>query len=221
MRDILQIYKTFFSKFTAFVVFSFFVSGCHTGNEPVSVPQVTVKKEATNSGQAKRTQAGAIVKTSKKIPETPVKDSASGILLPEKQDTHSRQICNPVPGDTNPDGRYDPFALPAALRKQQPVIQEKQTFTPKKAGREISPQHTSARQTVAHPDLRKPYVSGIFDNGKEKLALLHWQQIQGAFRRGEPLGNGYYIKEIAATAVLLYPEETGSGLKPVTLPLQQ
>ena len=221
MRGILQIYKTFFAKFTSFVVFSFFVSGCHTGNEPVSVPQVTVKKEATNSVQAKRTQAGAIVKTRNKIPETPVKNSASGILLSEKQSNHNRQICNALPCNTNPDDRHDPFALPAAFRKQQPVIPEKQNFTPEKVHRKISPQHTSTKRTVTLPELRKPFVSGIFDNGREKLALLHWQQIQGAFRCGEPLGNGYYIKEIAATAVLLYPEKTYSGLKPVTLPLQQ
>ena len=82
MRGILQFYKSFSGKLTAFMVFSFFVSGCHTGDEPVSVTQITVKKEATNRNQAGETQAFAIAKTHQKIPETPVNHSASGILLP-------------------------------------------------------------------------------------------------------------------------------------------
>ena len=69
MRDILQFYRSFFGNLTAFMVFSFFVSGCHTGEEPVSVTQVTVKKEATNRNQAGEIQADSIVKTRKKKPE--------------------------------------------------------------------------------------------------------------------------------------------------------
>ena len=77
------------------------------------------------------------------------------------------------------------------------------------------------QQTIAPPGSQEPCVAGIFDSGKEKLALLHWQQVQGTFRCGEPLGNGYYVKEITASTVLLYPENNNAGIKPVTLTLQQ
>ncbi len=222
MRGILQIYKSFFRKLTGFLVFSFFVSGCHTGEEPVSVPQVTVKKETTSPNQSKGIQADAIVKTRKKIPETPVNHSASGILLPEKQENKSR-VHDPATDAGNPGSasRRDPFALPAVLRKQQPVTRGKQVFTSKMSHPETPLRNISLQQTAASPGLPEPRVAGIFDNGKEKFALLHWQQIQGTFRCGEPLGNGYYVKEITAVTVLLYPEKNSAGIKPVTLTLQQ
>ena len=206
------------------MVFSFFVSGCHTANEPVSVPQVTGKKEAASYSQTKNIQADSIVNTRKKIPETPVTHSASGILLPEKQ-ANKNMIYDSVPDDKNLDaaGRRDPFALPAALRKQQTVTRGNKCVTSGNTHFEAPMKKTAVQQsaTPAAPVSQQPYVTGIFDNGKDKLALLHWKTIQGAFRRGESLGNGYYVKEITATAVSLYPEKSGSGLKPVTLTLQQ
>ena len=224
MRGILQINKSFSGKLTAFMVFSFFVSGCHTGDEPVSVTQITVKKEAANRNQAGETQAFAIAKTHQKIPETPVNHSASGILLPEKKANKNR-IYDSTPDDKHPDAavQHDPFALPEALRKQQHVTQGKKSFASGKNRFEESLKRTDAQQSAASPapGSQEPCVAGVFDNGKEKLALLHWQRIRGAFRRGESLGNGYYVREITATAVSLYPEKSGSGLKPVTLTLQQ
>ena len=224
MRGILQIYKSFFGKLTAFLVFSFFVPGCHTGEEPVSVPHVTAKKEAASHNQSKGIQADSIVKTRKKKPETPVTHSASGILLPEKKAGESR-LYVPAPDDKNPDaaGRRDPFALPAALRKQLTVTQGKGCFTPGNNHFETPLKKTAVQQsaTPPAPGSQQPYVAGFFDSGKDKLALLHWKQIQGAFRRGESLGNGYYVKEITAATVLLYPEKSASGMKPVTLTLQQ
>ena len=217
MRCILQIYKSFSGKLTAFMVFSFFVSGCHAGEEPVSVTQVTVKKEAANPCQAKEIQTETLVKTRKKIPETPVNNSASGIFLPQKQENQSR-IYDSSPDGKNPDAasRRDPFAPPPALRKQRSVTQGKQVFTSEKClpGEPL-------QQTAAHPGPPEPCVAGIFDNGKEKLALIRWQQVQGTFHRGEPLGNGYYVKEITDSAVSLYPEKNVSGIKPVTLTLPQ
>ena len=219
MRDTLQSYKSFFGKLTACLVFSFFVSGCHTNEEPVSVPEVTAKKETTNHIQSKRLQADTIVKTRKKIPGAPVNHSASGILVPDKQANKSR-IYDPASVDKNPDSatRSDPFSLPAALRKQQPVTRGKQALKS-----EISHPEAPLQQPAAPlaPRSQEPYVAGIFDNGKEKLALLHWQQIRGIFRHGEPLGNGYYVKEIKSASVLLYPENNNAGIKPVTLTLQQ
>ena len=162
--------------------------------------------------------------TRKKIPETPVTHSASGILLPEKKANKNR-IYDSTPDDKHPDAavQHDPFALPEALRKQQHVTQGKKSFASGKNRFEESLKRTDAQQSAASPapGSQEPCVAGVFDNGKEKLALLHWQRIRGAFRRGESLGNGYYVREITATAVSLYPEKSGSGLKPVTLTLQQ
>ena len=224
MRGILQINKSFSGKLTAFMVFSFFVSGCNTANEPVSVPQVTGKKEATSYTQTKKIQADSIVNTRKKIPETPVTHSASGILLPEKKANKNR-IYDSTPDDKHPDAavQRDPFALPEALRKQQHVTQGKKGFASGKNRFEESLKRTDVQQSAASPapSSQEPCVAGVFDNGKEKLALLHWQRIRGAFRRGESLGNGYYVREITAGAVSLYPEKSGSGMKPVTLTLQQ
>ena len=224
MRGILQFYRSFFGSLTAFMVFSFFVSGCHTGEEPVSVTQVTVKKEAANRNQAGEIQADSIVKTRKKKPETPVNHGASGILLPEKQ-ANKNMIYDSVPDDKNLDaaGRRDPFALPAALRKQQTVTRGNKCFTSGNTHFEAPMKKTAVQQsaTPAAPVSQQPYVTGIFDNGKDKLALLRWKAIQGAFGCGESLGNGYYVKEITAATVLLYPEKSASGMKPVTLTLQQ
>ena len=224
MRGILQFYKSFSGKLTAFMVFSFFVSGCHTGDEPVSVPQVTGKKEAASYSQAKKIQADSIVNTRKKIPETPVTHSASGILLPEKKAGESR-LYVPAPDDKNPDaaGRRDPFALPAALQKQRTVTRGNKCVTSGNTHFEAPMKKTAVQQsaTPAAPVSQQPYVTGIFDNGKDKLALLRWKAIQGAFGCGESLGNGYYVKEITAATVLLYPEKSASGMKPVTLTLQQ
>ena len=222
MRGILHFYKSFFGELTAFMVFSFFVSGCHTGDEPASVIQIPVKKEETNRNQAKAIQSGTIVKTRKKIPETPVNNSVSGILLSVKQENKSR-IYDSSPDVKNTDAaiRRDPFALPAALRKQQPVAQEKQSFPLGNSHPEAPLKRTSIQQTTVPPSSQEPCVAGIFEKGKEKLALLHWQQIQGIFHRGEPLGNGYYVKDITAEAVSLYPEKNGPGIKPFTLTLQK
>ena len=217
MRGILQIYKSFFGKLTVFLVVSFFVPVCHTREEPVSVQQVTVKKETASYNQSKEIQADAIVKTRKKKPETPVNHSASGILLPENQEDKNR-FCDPATDSRNPDttSLRDPFALPEALRKLQPVARGKQSLTS-----EMSHPEAPLQQTIAPPGSQEPCVTGIFDSGKEKLALLHWQQVQGTFRCGEPLGNGYYVQEITASTVLLYPENNNAGIKPVTLTLQQ
>ena len=224
MRGILQINKSFSGKLTAFMVFSFFMSGCHTANEPVSVPQVTEKKEEAHYSHAKKILADPIANTRKKIPETPVTHSASGILLPEKKADKNR-IYDSTPDDRHPDAavQRDPFALPSALWKQQPVTQGKESFTSGKNRFEEPLRHTIVQQSAASPapGLQEPCVAGIFDNGKEKLALLHWQKIHGTFRCGESLGNGYYVREITATAVLLYPEKSGSGMKPVPLTLRQ
>ena len=211
MRGILQFYKSFSGKLTAFMV-------------PVSVTQITVKKEAANRNQAGGIQADSMVKTCKKKPETPVNHSASGILLPEKQ-ANKNMISDSAQDDKNlvAAGRRDPFALPAALRKQQTVTRGNECVTSGNTHFESPLKKTAVQQTATPPApvSQQPYVAGIFDNGKDKLALLHWKPIQGAFRRGESLGNGYYVKEITTATVLLYPEKNGTGTKPVMLTLHQ
>ena len=62
-------------------------------------------------------------------------------------------------------------------------------------------------QSVVPPYSPEPCVAGIFDNGKEKFALVRWQRVQGIFSCGEQLGNGYYVKEITANYVLLCPKQ--------------
>jgi hypothetical protein len=65
-----------------------------------------------------------------------------------------------------------------------------------------------------------PCITGIFDNGKEKFVLLRWHQIQGVFRCGEELGNGYYVKEITRSSVVLCPQQNPWDTKSITLPLR-
>ena len=230
MQGILPLKQLFTWAWTAILVFSFCTAGCHPLEDAVPLPQATVKNEKSNTVPVTvvseigysiaRSKNGSL----KKSPETSSERDASGILLPEKKAGESR-LYVPAPDDKNPDaaGRRDPFALPAALRKQLTVTQGKGCFTPGNNHFETPLKKTAVQQsaTPPAPGSRQPYVAGFFDSGKDKLALLHWKQIQGAFRRGESLGNGYYVKEITAATVLLYPEKSASGMKPVTLTLQQ
>ena len=193
MRGIFQFQKKYPGKITVLLAFSFFVLGCHTGNDPVA--QVTAKKEKADR------IAEAVLPG---ITEAPKKTIAENDMEKE-QNRH-----NPFPGRekmnnyTMTEWERDPFAFPAEIQKQKtiPAVNNK---TP--------PAHTIA------PYKPDPCVAGIFDNGKEKFALVRWQQVQGVFRCGERLGNGYYVKEITANSVFLCPEENRPGTDTVTLTL--
>jgi hypothetical protein len=112
------------------------------------------------------------------------------------------------------------------LQEPKPVMQE-------------PPLSMSGQQTVSNPldnkrrktvpgqnqpvisiNPQDPCITGIFDNGKEKFVLLRWHQIQGVFRCGEALGNGYYVKEITRSTVELCPRQNPCDTKSITLPLR-
>lgn len=226
MRDFLHSHTLFWRKLSLFLAFSFFVSGCHTGNEPVPVPQITEKKEragdilparsrnVTKNGNTETVQTQS--ENSYNKPWASFEADASSTMLPEKQNTKSdkNRIYGSSPNAKNKTKVIirDPFALPEALRIPQPSSSGTQaTKNPH--------QPPSVRQT-APPDSQEPCVAGIFDNGKEKFAIIRWLQVQGVFRCGESLGNGYYIKEITAATVRLCPEAGSSGANNITLTIK-
>ena len=190
MRSIFQFHKRYPGKITVLLAFSFFVSGCHIWNEPTTV--VAAKKE--KSDQATESILPGILETKRKT-------------ISENDKERKQNRPGPFPNREKINNytmsERDPFALPAEMQKPKsiPVVNNK---TPV--------------QTVS-PYTPGPCLAGIFDNGKEKFALIRWQQIQGVFRCGEYLGNGYFVKEITANSVLLYPEQNLPGTDTVTLTL--
>ena len=222
MRGTKPFHTLFWGKLSFFLVISFFMSGCHTGIEPVPVPQVTVKKEETfqdSGGQPcniteARQITGVKANTEKqKIQGTSVKTDAAGYLVPEKQ--NDKYKINEIDG-SSPNtkqiaevSRSDPFALPKVLQKQQPVSSAQQNL-------KAPSLNTSMRQPAPLNSL-EPSVYGIFGNGAEYFALIHWQQVQGVFGSGDHLGNGYYVKEITASSVVLCPDRNDCSTNSITL----
>ena len=78
-------------------------------------------------------------------------------------------------------------------------------------------QDSICRKSVV-PSFR-PVISGIIGNGKEKFALLRWQNKQGIFRRGETLENAFYITEITDSTVSFSPLDKSYGKDSFTLTL--
>ena len=94
-------------------------------------------------------------------------------------------------------------------RSQQPVSSAQQNL-------KAPSLNTSMRQPAPLNSL-EPSVYGIFGNGAEYFALIHWQQVQGVFGSGDHLGNGYYVKEITASSVLLCPDRNRCSTNSITL----
>lgn len=230
MHNFFQFSKSFFGKIRVLLAFSFFVSGCHNGNEPVPVSQVTVKKEAaskaSDSLSRNTTESGTVTELksgkTQKRPETSLKSDASGLLLskssPVSSSSHTKGTAV-IQRNT----QRDPFALPAILQEPLPASQGQKFLA---SSQQIIPDQLQQKhipgmqnQPADPVNTQEPRIAGIFDNGKEKFVLLHWRQIQGIFHSGEPLGNGYYIKEIKATSVLLCPQHNGSRSNTITLTL--
>ena len=222
MRGIIPFHTLFWGKFSFFLFISFFMPGCHTGNETVPVPQVTVKKEETfqSSGGQPCNIAEArqitIAKTNTEKPkkaETSVKTDASVSLLPEKQNNKYDNNKNYGSSSNTKHiaevSRSDPFALPKVLQKQQPISSVQQNL-------KVPSQNTFMHQP-APLNSPEPSVYGIFGNGAEYFALIRWQQIQGVFGSGEHLGNGYYVKEITASSVVLCPDRNDCSTNSITL----
>lgn len=235
MRSFFQFYESVFVKITVLWAFSFFAFGCHTGIEPVQVPQTTVKKEEASrvpkESFHKNTETNKEIKSGnkQKRPETSLQRDASGLLLSENK---SAKTPTPFPNllkKTDTAQRHtqrDPFALPVILQEQKPAMQKLPSL--------MSGQQTASNpldnkrskhapvqnQPVISINPQEPCIAGIFDNGKEKFILLRWHHIQGVFRCGEALGNGYYVKEITRSTVELCPQQNGCDTKTITLPLR-
>lgn len=234
MRNFYHFDKSVFGKIMILLAFSFFVFGCHTGMEPVLAPQTTVKKEEASRISKESIQNNTETNTNlksvnkQKRPETSLQRDASGFLLSE-----NKSAKNPIPfpnhtKKTSTAQRHtqrDPFALPMILQEQKRDIQELPSLTPEQQT-VSSPLDNKRRKTVPvqnQPAIpinpQEPCITGIFDNGKEKYVLLRWHQIQGVFRCGEKLGNGYYVKEITRSSVVLCPQQNPCDTKSITLPL--
>ncbi|MBQ8700048.1 MAG: hypothetical protein IJ522_00505 [Acidaminococcaceae bacterium] len=234
MRNFYHFDKSVFGKIMILLAFSFFAFGCHTGMEPVLAPQTTVKKEEASRISKESIQNNTETNTNlksvnkQKRPETSLQRDASGFLLSE-----NKSAKNPIPfpnhtKKTSTAQRHtqrDPFALPMILQEQKRDIQELPSLTPEQQT-VSSPLDNKRRKTVPvqnQPAIpinpQEPCITGIFDNGKEKYVLLRWHQIQGVFRCGEKLGNGYYVKEITRSSVVLCPQQNPCDTKSITLPL--
>ncbi len=215
MQGILPLKQLFTWAWTAILVFSFCTAGCHPLEDAVPLPQATVKNEKSNTVPVTvvseigysiaRSKNGSL----KKSPETSSERDASGILLPENDNAS-------IP-------LRDPFALP--LRFQQmhsetivqklhenknsaikiplqsiPLSGKAETVPPILTAQAATSLQDSIRRKTSIP-CSGPVISGIFGNGKEKFTLLRWNDIQGIFKCGQQLKNGYFIKEITDSTV--------------------
>ena len=249
MPHFLLFYKNYLGKLFILLVISCIASGCNSGKETVPVSQPVVKKEAVSRSEEKESQnnsktetkttSAAFVSKQNKIPDATVKRAASGTIL-----TENKNPANAIDASGKirrfETAERDPFALPEELREQLPSSKERQNIArqiqqgyPQSSsagnrsvyGYGISSERNVLQGTAGWPRSVLPYspepcVAGIFNNGKEKFALVRWQQIQGIFHTGEALGNGYYVKEITADSVFLCPEQNSSDSGTLTLTLQ-
>ena len=235
MRNFYQFDKSVFGKIMVLLAFSFFAFGCHTGMEPVQVPQTTVKKEEASRVPKESFHINAETNTKlksvnrQKRPETSLQHDATGLLLSE-----NKSAKDPIPFPNHAKNtakaqrrtQRDPFALPMILQEPKPAMQEP-PFSMSGQQTVSNTLDNKRRKTVPGPNQpvisinpQDPCITGIFDNGKEKFVLLRWHQIQGVFRCGEALGNGYYVKEITRSSVVLYPQQNPWDTKSITLPLR-
>jgi len=205
---------------------SFFTSGCKNFDVATPLTASVEKNEKGSSIPASHeagTFTGSQAPDKRNIPGTSGKTDASGILLSELKTERA-----------SPDKKQltrNPFAIPLSLQSQhrtdQPITnpeltanmlkakynpatetafnrnRQKANDTLQKSIPEQSELNTKNRFVIYNPD---PCLTGVFNNGKERFALLQWQQVKGVFCTGEPLGNGYYVKEITGTTVVLSPD---------------
>lgn len=223
MRRLNKLSILLFGSAIVLPIFSFFVSGCHTGSNPSTVAQATVKKE----------KAGKITGESSR------KSTKDKTITIAETKTEKEQLC-PVSFSQHESSKEygmaqrDPFTLPASLQEQlniptydQKIFGSRASFLNNRTVTTHNNQQStqaSRQNKLIEPTLppyaQEPCVAGIFNNGKENFALVRWQQVQGIFCCGEHLGNGYYVKEITANSVLLCPDQDRSGADTVRLILQ-
>ena len=133
MRNFYQFDKSVFGKIMVLLAFSFFAFGCHTGMEPVQVPQTTVKKEEASRVPKESFPNNTEINTKlksvnrQKRPETSLQRDASGLLLSENK---SAKDPIPFPSHAKKTAKAqrhtqrDPFALSMILQEPKPVMQE-------------------------------------------------------------------------------------------------
>ena len=249
MPHFLLFYKNYLGKLFILLIISCIASGCNRGSETVPSPQPGATKEAASQSEEKESQnnsktetkttSAAFVSKQNKIPDVTVKQAASGTILAK-----NKNPANAIDASSKirrfETAERDPFALPEELREQYPSSREHQQLA--RQIQQVYPQSSSAgnrsvygygvssernglQGTAGWPRSVPPYypepcVAGIFDNGKDKFALVRWQQVQGIFHKGEALGNGYYVKEITADSVIICPEQNSSDSGTLTLTLQ-
>ena len=219
MRKFIKLSKLLFVCTISLPVFSFLVSGCHTGSNPSTVAQATAKKE-----KAERLTGGQ--------PHKSTKDQTKTIA---ETKTEKGQNC-PVSfshhenSEKHEMAQRNPFTLPALLQEQQGIPTYNQRITDSgvflnsrtrtnhnNQQTKLAPRQNKSIEPVVSPYAPEPCVAGIFNNSKEKFALVRWHQVQGIFRCGVHLGNGYYVKDITANSVLLCPGQNRSGADTVRL----
>ena len=215
--------KNIFLELSLLLTFSFFTTGCHTGNEAVPVKPASVKK-----AEVSKQPALDINKTDlrKKIPETSAKNDASGILFPKTGSAADTKIRNPFapPAELNTASHNATETL--TMQKGQlctanPIVPVS-SAVPSRAGTTFNKNVMNIHSTVSQTSYRsqEPFVYGLFDNGKEKLVLLSCNQIRGLFRSGDMLPNGYHVGEVTNSSVTLYPPQNDVNNKALILRLQ-
>ena len=133
MRNFYQFDKSVFGKIMVLLAFSFFAFGCHTGMEPVQVPQTMVKKEEASRVPKESFPNNTEINTKlksvnrQKRPETSLQRDASGLLLSE-----NKSAKDPIPfpshaKKTDKAQRHtqrDPFDLPMILQEPKPRLKK-------------------------------------------------------------------------------------------------
>lgn len=223
------------------------VSVLHPGANKETASQSSGKQRQNSSESETYTSSATLVSKQIQKTETAMKHTASGTVLSENI-TRSNAIDTSSNNKVKrfKTAERDPFALPVEpqeqqllSRKQQQIarqIQQGYMESTSEGNRSVygygilsesklitnrnSQQSTTGSARSAPLFSSEPCVAGIFDNGKEKFALVRWQHIQGIFQTGEALGNGYYVKEITANSVCLCPEQNSSGNGILTLTLK-
>ena len=134
----------------------------------------------------------------------------------------------------SPIALRDPFAMPARLKAirsgdrqsaaTQPALADPSSVSSASnssfhnaASRHNTSDKNATQNIAAAPNSPEPYITGILNNGKETFIILHWNRIQGIFRAGEALGNGYYVREISEKEVLLDTDAANGGMKKVAI----
>jgi len=200
MRSIFQPDFKFAGKLTILLAFSFFAAGCHTDNEPAPVSKTTVKKDT--AGQASESSLRNFVKAKTLAETTQNYEQKRPVSFTHDKHTNNDAVV-----------QRDPFTNPTSTNQTITNCNNPQTM------QQAVPKVTTVQPAVP-PYSPEPSVVGIFNNGKEKFALVRWQQVKGVFRCGENLGNGYYVKEISANIVLLCPNQNRDGADSIKLTLR-